>query len=38
MLKGIEICIVNGPSACSKAELDRKVVEHGGVVVQNPGE
>ena len=37
MLAEREICIVNGPPSCPKQELEKKVVECGGIVVQNPG-
>ena len=37
MLQGKEFCVINGPSTCPKQELEKRVVELGGVVVQNPG-
>ena len=37
MLEGHEICVINGPSSCPKQELEKKVVECGGKIVQNPG-
>ncbi|XP_041473446.1 DNA ligase 4-like isoform X2 [Lytechinus variegatus] len=37
MLDGRELCIMNSPASHPKHELEKKVVECGGVVVQNPG-
>lgn len=37
MLEGKEICVINGPSSCPKQELEKKIVECGGKIVQNPG-
>ncbi|XP_060566406.1 DNA ligase 4-like [Ruditapes philippinarum] len=37
LLEGKEICVINGPSSCPKQELEKKIVECGGSVVQNPG-
>ncbi|XP_050403534.1 DNA ligase 4 [Patella vulgata] len=36
MLEGKEICIINGSSDWSKSELEKKVVEFGGTITQNP--
>ncbi|XP_071941905.1 DNA ligase 4-like [Antedon mediterranea] len=36
MFEDIEFCIFNGPSDCPKTELEKKVVEHGGTITQNP--
>ena len=32
-----EFCVINGPPRHTKAELERKIVEYGGEIVQNPG-
>ncbi|XP_022104577.1 DNA ligase 4-like [Acanthaster planci] len=32
-----EFCVINGPPSHSKTELEKKIVEYGGQVVQNPG-
>ncbi|XP_071791788.1 DNA ligase 4-like [Asterias amurensis] len=32
-----EFCIVNNPTSHSKADLEKKIVEYGGQVAQNPG-
>ncbi|KAL3869402.1 hypothetical protein ACJMK2_042087 [Sinanodonta woodiana] len=37
VFEGKEFCIINGPQVCSKQDLEKKVVEFGGTVVQNPG-
>lgn len=37
MLEERELCIVNGPPGHPKQELEKKIVECGGAVVQNPG-
>ncbi|GAB1599803.1 DNA ligase 4-like [Argonauta hians] len=31
-----DICVVNGPKDCGKAELEKLIVQYGGQVVQNP--
>lgn len=36
LLEGKELCIINGPLHFPKHKLEEKVVEMGGVVVQNP--
>ncbi|GFR84311.1 DNA ligase [Elysia marginata] len=36
VLQGKEFCIVNGPSSCPKQELEKRVVELGGLIVQHP--
>ena len=38
MFGGREFCVVNAPPGHAKAELERRLVEHGGQVAQNPGE
>ena len=38
MLAGKEICVVNGTHSHSKSDLEKKVIEFGGTIVQNPGE
>ncbi len=35
---GKEICVVNGPSRCPKSEIEKRVAEFGGSIVQNPGD
>lgn len=35
-LQGKEFCIINGPPTCPKQELEKRVVELGGLIVQNP--
>ena len=37
ILTGKEICVINGTAHHSKANLEQKIVEYGGNVVQNPG-
>ena len=37
MLEGREICVINGPTKCPKHELEKKIVQFGGTIVQNPG-
>ncbi|XP_076100664.1 DNA ligase 4-like isoform X2 [Mytilus galloprovincialis] len=37
MLKGKEFCVVNGSSSFSKPEAEKKIIEYGGTIVQNPG-
>lgn len=37
LLEGKEFCVINGPSHFPKQRLEEKVVEQGGVLVQNPG-
>ena len=37
LLAGREICVISGPSSHPKAALEKKVVECGGSIVQNPG-
>ncbi|XP_070569622.1 DNA ligase 4-like [Ptychodera flava] len=37
MFEGRELCVVNGPPGHSKSTLEKKIVEHGGEIVQNPG-
>ncbi|KAK3794568.1 hypothetical protein RRG08_003717 [Elysia crispata] len=36
VLQGKEFCIMNGPLTLSKQELEKRVVELGGLIVQNP--
>ncbi|XP_005097120.1 DNA ligase 4 [Aplysia californica] len=36
VLEGKEFCVINGPSSFPKQELEKKIVEFGGTVVQNP--
>ena len=38
MFENKEYCVINGPSEHPKQELEKKVVEFGGTIVQNPGE
>lgn len=38
MFDGKEFCVINGPPGLSKAAIETKIVEHGGKVVQNPGQ
>ena len=38
MLSGKEVCVINGPADHPKCDLERVIAEHGGVVVQNPGQ
>ncbi|GFN81474.1 DNA ligase [Plakobranchus ocellatus] len=35
-LQGREFCIINGPPTCPKQELEKRIVELGGEIVQNP--
>jgi len=37
MLEGKQFCVINGPRGFSKEETERKIAEHGGTFVQNPG-
>lgn len=37
MLAGKEVCVINGSAAHPKSDLEKKVVEFGGTIVQNPG-
>eukprot|EP00731_Ephydatia_muelleri_P033439 Em0029g45a len=37
MFEGKELCVINGPPGTSKEDLERKIAEHGGTFVQNPG-
>ncbi|XP_046858902.1 DNA ligase 4-like isoform X2 [Xenia sp. Carnegie-2017] len=37
IFEGKEFYIVNGPPDCGKVELEGKILENGGKVVQNPG-
>ena len=37
MLQGKELCVINGSAAHSKSDLEKKIVEFGGTIVQNPG-
>ncbi|XP_031573134.1 DNA ligase 4-like [Actinia tenebrosa] len=37
LFAGKEFCIINGPTSEPKAQLEKKVVEHGGTFTQNPG-
>ncbi len=37
MFDGKELCVMNGSAKHSKTYLDRKIVELGGTIVQNPG-
>ncbi|CAI8009872.1 DNA ligase 4 [Geodia barretti] len=37
MFGGREFCVVNGTRDFSKEEMEKKIVEHGGCLVQNPG-
>ncbi|XP_033127857.1 DNA ligase 4-like isoform X2 [Anneissia japonica] len=36
LFEDMEFCIFNGPSDYPKVELEKKVVEHGGKITQNP--
>lgn len=36
LFTGKEFCIINGPSDFSKHDIEKKVVELGGLIVQNP--
>lgn len=38
MLAGKEVCVINGSAAHPKSDLEKKVVEFGGTIVQNPGD
>ncbi|XP_052777625.1 DNA ligase 4-like [Mya arenaria] len=37
LLEGKELCVINGPSGLNKQQLETKIVECGGTVIQNPG-
>ncbi|KAL4236518.1 DNA ligase (ATP) [Mactra antiquata] len=37
ILEGKEICVINGPISHSKQLLEKRIVECGGSIVQNPG-
>ena len=37
MLEDKEFCVINGPSSFSKQDIEKKIVEYGGTIVQNPG-
>ncbi|XP_071117642.1 DNA ligase 4-like [Haliotis cracherodii] len=37
LLEGKEFCVINGPSDFTKHDMEKKVVEFGGTIVQNPG-
>ncbi|ESP05690.1 hypothetical protein LOTGIDRAFT_181463 [Lottia gigantea] len=37
MLENKEICVINGSEDWPKPELEKKIVEYGGTIVQNPG-
>ena len=37
MLAGKEICVINGTNTHSKSDLEKKIIEFGGTIVQNPG-
>ncbi|XP_077997197.1 DNA ligase 4-like [Glandiceps talaboti] len=37
MFEGREFCVINGPFSCPKPDIEKKIAEHGGEVVQNPG-
>lgn len=37
ILSGKEFCIITGSAEMKKSDLELKVVENGGQVVQNPG-
>jgi DNA ligase-4 len=37
MFGGREFCVVNGSPDFGKEDMERKIVEHGGSLVQNPG-
>ncbi len=37
MLSGREICVINGPTSYPKSTLEKKIIEFGGTIVQNPG-
>ena len=37
MFKNKEFCIINGTSQWTKSDLEKKVVEYGGTITQNPG-
>ena len=37
MLKDKEICVINGSTKHPKADLEKKVLECGGTIVQHPG-
>lgn len=38
MLKDKEICVISGPLLFPKPEIETKIVEYGGKIVQNPGD
>ena len=38
MLAGKEICVVNGTATHTKSDLEKKIIEFGGTIVQNPGQ
>lgn len=38
ILKGKEFCVVNGSSSLPKPALEKKIIECGGNIVQNPGQ
>ncbi|XP_006814572.1 DNA ligase 4-like, partial [Saccoglossus kowalevskii] len=37
MFGGNEFCVVNVPKGHTKTDVEKKIVEHGGSIVQNPG-
>lgn len=37
MLEGKEFCVLNDCETVSKSEIEKKIHEYGGHVVQNPG-
>lgn len=37
LLKGKEFCVVNGSSSLTKPDAEKKIIEFGGTIVQNPG-
>jgi len=37
LFSGKEFCVVSGATFKNKADIERKIVECGGSVVQNPG-
>lgn len=37
LLSGKEICVISGFGEVTKSDVERKVAEYGGSIVQNPG-
>lgn len=37
MFEDKEFCILNDSETMTKSEIEKKILEHGGQVVQNPG-